>query len=182
MSRAFLYVLAVAGPEDLLKIGLTHDPLKRWSSFHARWFEEFDIDHSQLVETETRKDAQALETRLHRLLRDHACPMPLTLSIAAGGRTEWFRGANAIAAEAVDMLNSQGFTTHSSARAVIEERMTSELDHLFGLISRGHAQHLDGMLSRDALNRLRNVVDAHRVFGVNVERTIPREMLVTLGL
>ena len=77
-GRGFVYVLATAGAEDLLKIGMTHDPLERWSAFHPRWFEAFDLEHSLLVETETRRDAQALETRLHHCLAAHHCPVPLT--------------------------------------------------------------------------------------------------------
>ena len=67
VGRAFLYVLVAAGPEDLLKIGLTHDPLARWSSFHPRWFEAFDVQHSMLIETDSRAEAQALETGLQIL-------------------------------------------------------------------------------------------------------------------
>ena len=91
-GRAFLYVLVTAGPEDLLKVGLTHNPLQRWSSFHPRWFEAFDLDHSLLIETETRADAQAVETSLHRHLVAQQCPMPLTMFASAGGATEWYRG------------------------------------------------------------------------------------------
>jgi hypothetical protein len=96
-GRGFLYVLVATGPEDLLKVGMTHDPLGRWSSFHPRWFQAFDLDHTMLVETETRADAQALETALHRSLRGHGCPVPLTMRSAAGGVTEWYRGAYAAA-------------------------------------------------------------------------------------
>src|SRR5687768_17791798 len=50
--------------------------------FRSRWFEAFDLEHSLLVETETRADAQALETALHRRLVEHACPAPLTFRAA----------------------------------------------------------------------------------------------------
>src|SRR6478672_8670852 len=94
-GSAWLYILAANGAEDLLKVGLTGDPLSRWSALHPRWYEAFDLSHSLLVACETRADAQALETRLHRDLVEHACTMPLTMRSAAGGFTEWYRGAYA---------------------------------------------------------------------------------------
>ena len=93
-GRDLLYVLRTAGPEDLLKVGITNNPLVRWSSFHIRWFEAFDLADSVLVEAERRIDAQALETSLHRRLSEHSCPIPLTMRLAAGGETEWYRGAD----------------------------------------------------------------------------------------
>jgi len=30
---------------------MSHDPLARWSAFHPRWFEVFDLDHGLRVET-----------------------------------------------------------------------------------------------------------------------------------
>lgn len=67
-GRGFMYVAMCSGPEEMIKVGLSHDPLARWSAFHPRWFEAFDLDHSLLIETETRRDAQELETALHRRL------------------------------------------------------------------------------------------------------------------
>lgn len=89
---AFLYVLRMSGAEDLLKVGLSADPVARWSSFHRRWFEAFDLEHSLLVETGSRAEAQRLETTLHRALQAHGCPVPLTMRAFAGGATEWYRG------------------------------------------------------------------------------------------
>ncbi|MGH8109020.1 MAG: hypothetical protein ACREO1_09945 [Arenimonas sp.] len=47
-GRGFLYVAVCGGPEDMIKVGLSHDPLSRWSAFHSRWFEAFDLEHSLL--------------------------------------------------------------------------------------------------------------------------------------
>lgn len=53
-GRGFMYVAVCSGPEDMIKVGFSHDPLARFSAFHPRWFEAFDLDHSLLIETETR--------------------------------------------------------------------------------------------------------------------------------
>ena len=92
-GRGFMYVAVCSGPEDMIKVGLSHDPLARLSAFHPRWFEAFDLEHSLLIETETRRDAQELETALHRKLIDHNCPQPMTMRAEVGGGTEWYRGA-----------------------------------------------------------------------------------------
>ena len=115
-GRGFVYVAVCSGPEDLLKVGLTHDPVTRWSAFHRRWFEAFDLDHSLLIQTETRRDAQTLETALHRLLREHNCPPPLTMRCQFGGGTEWYRGAYRVALEFAVAAARQGHVVHSPAR------------------------------------------------------------------
>lgn len=180
MSRAYLYLLALSGPEDLLKIGLTRDPLARWSAFHPRWFEEFDLERSQLVETETRSEAQALETRLHRSLRMHACPMPLTLRRAAGGETEWYRGADAPAQAFIRALAEQGFTVHAEARTVITAKMHAAREGLHALLQHAYTLHLDGMLGDDTRTSMRNWLDAHRAFGTQIEDFVPSEYIDAL--
>jgi hypothetical protein len=40
---SFVYVLPCLG-EDLLKLGMSRDPLDRFQSLHPRWFDFFDLD------------------------------------------------------------------------------------------------------------------------------------------
>jgi len=42
-------VAACSGAEDILKVGLSHAPIARWSAFHRRWFEAFDLDQQEAV-------------------------------------------------------------------------------------------------------------------------------------
>ncbi len=181
-GRAFLYVLVAAGAEDLLKVGLSHDPLERWSAFHPRWFEAFDIDHSLLVETVDRADAQALETRLHRTLTDHHCPMPITMRLAAGGRTEWYRGAYATLRRQLQAHAEAGHVVHWGARAWLTEAMRRQQEQVFEILLAAQADHHAGWLSPQRLEALRNLVDAHRCFDSNWFGTLPGDCVDDLGL
>lgn len=182
MSRAYLYVLRVSGPEDLIKVGLTRDPLARWSSFHPRWFENFNLDHSHLVETETRQDAQRLETQMHRVLKVHSCPMPITFSRNSGGRTEWYRGAAHAASAAIKNLDAEGYTTHSTARPLIATQMTGVKEHLYGWVMDAYARHCEGTLDVQTHAAISNLVDAHRNFGADIEEMFPFEIRRALGI
>lgn len=175
-GRGFLYVLLTSGPEDLLKVGMTHDPLERWASFHPRWFEVFDLDNSLLVETETRADAQALETSLHRMLAMHRCPMPLTMWAAAGGATEWYRGAHAPARQFVLDREQQGYVIHRRARDWLAPAMSEALARLDGIVRQAFEEHCAGTLSPARLEGVRALVGAHQEFGVDIDSLLPREI------
>ena len=181
-GRGFQYVLVAAGPEDLLKVGLTHAPLPRWSAFHPRWFEVFDLDASFLVETETRADAQALETALHRRLVDHGCPVPLTMRLAAGGATEWYRGAFAAAQAFAVQCERDGHVVHWRARDVLAPAMQENLAKLAGLVHEAFSLHANGWLLPEQRRAIRDLVDAHRDFGADIDAIIPDEIRAALGL
>lgn len=181
-GRGFLYVLAATGPDDLLKVGMTRDPLHRWSAFHPRWFEAFDLDGSLLVETETRADAQALETALHRTLIEHACPAPLTFRVAAGGETEWYRGAYATARMFVDDCERTGHVVHRDARAFLQPAMREQATRLSGLVHEAHALHASGCLTPEQHRAIRDLVAAHRAFGADLDTLVPDDMSDALGL
>lgn len=181
-GRAFLYVLVASGPEDLAKIGLTHDPLMRWSGFHPRWFEAFDLDHSLLVETESRADAQALETGLHRALAAHQCPMPNTMRLAAGGRTEWYRGAYRALRRHVQRQADAGHVVHWQAREWLSAAMRRQRDQLFETLHMAHADHHAGWLSAAQRRALHDLHDAHRVFDCELSRLLSTELIEDLGL
>lgn len=178
----FMYVLATAGPEDLLKVGMTHDPLSRWSAFHLRWFEAFDLEHSLLVETETRADAQALETALHRVLAEHRCPAPLTMRLAAGGTTEWYRGAYRGARGFVMACEEAGYVVHLHARSWLLPVMRSARDRLDGIVRQAFEAHCSGGLSPPQRQSIQALVDAHRAFDADIEALVPVEFRLALGL
>jgi hypothetical protein len=181
-GRGFLYVLVATGPDDLLKVGLTHAPLPRWSAFHPRWFEAFDLDATLLVETETRADAQALETALHRRLVEHACPAPLTFRTAAGGETEWFRGAYDVARAFVDERERAGHVVHRDAYRVLAPAMREQATKLAGLIHEAHGLHASGWLAPAQRAAIRDLVDAHRAFGADLDALVPASVREDLGL
>jgi len=181
-GKAFLYVLMTSGPEDLLKVGMTHDPLARWSSFHPRWFTTFDLDRSLLVETETRADAQALETALHRSLVAHQCPMPLTMYTGAGGATEWYRGASAVASSFVLDCERRGYVIHRQARDWLAPAMSEALARLDGVVRHAFQMHCAGELSSAQSEVVRALVESHQEFGVDIESMFPSEVREALHL
>lgn len=98
-GRAFVYVLGCRD-DTLFKVGFTRDPMDRWRTLHARFFEFFGLDQGILVATEKVSQARALERRLLEALSDCQALAPLAVRETAGGHSEWFRGAMA---EAVDV-------------------------------------------------------------------------------
>ena len=181
-GRAFLYVLRLQGAEDLLKVGLSRDPLARWSALHPRWFEAFDLDHSVLVEAETRGDAQALETQLHRALAPHRCPQPLTMRTRAGGRTEWYRGAWPQAWRHAQSLAAGGYRVHADARPWLAAAMRRQREVLPGLVLQAHADLACGALALAQRRALGDLLDAHLAFDPGAACDWPADALEALGL
>lgn len=181
-GNAFMYVLAMAGPEDMLKVGMTRDPLARWSAFHPRWFEAFDLDHSLLVETETRADAQALETALHRLLVEHQCPVPMTMRSAAGGATEWYRGAYSAARKFMLKQELAGYIVHIDARSQLERPMAVAREQLFSVVNQAFEDRCSGWLSAAQLEVVHDMVDAQRAFFEDIKSVLPPHVCIELGL
>ena len=178
----FLYVLRMGGPEDLLKVGLSADPVTRWSAFHRRWFEAFDLARSPLVETETRGDAQRLETVLHRRLKAHACPVPLTMRTFAGGATEWFRGASAAASDFVAGCADAGFIVQADARAQVAATLRARRHLLSSVLDQLAANARDGVLAPNEIEAVRDLAEAHRAFGTDLSTLASEDVLQVLGL
>lgn len=180
-GRGFVYVAACSGPEDILKVGLTNDPVARWSAFHRRWFEAFDLEHSLLIQVETRREAQALETTLHRLLRDHNCPPPMTMRCQFGGGTEWYRGAYRRVLAFCDDAASQGQVVHAPARPWFDRAMRQRADGLAELLAQALRDLGDGVLSPAQHEALRDLVDAHRAFDAGIAERFAGELAVLFG-
>ena len=130
-ARAFVYI-ATCRDEDILKLGFSRDPLARLRSFHPRYFAFFDLERSFLIETHRVKDARAIERRLADKVAEHRAPSPLLVERAAGGHTEWFRGAYAaIHADAMRAIAELGHGYHSSLRHWLRERLTAQSDMIY---------------------------------------------------
>jgi hypothetical protein len=174
----FVYIAACSGPEDILKVGLSHDPVARWSAFHRRWFEAFDLDQSLLIQTETRRDAQALETALHRLLREHNCPAPMTMRDQFGGVTEWYRGAHAAALGFAQEAAQQGHVLHSPARHWFAPAVRARADVLAGLLDQAKRDMTHGVMSPAQLDALHDLLDMHRTFDADIDARFSAELAV----
>ena len=181
-GRAFVYALCLEGQEDLLKVGMSREPLARWSAFHPRWFEAFDLDHSLLVEGETRADAQALETALHRRLVAHGCPMPLAMRDFADGKTEWYRGASDAARGFAAECAAGGHVVHAQARTHAAVAMQARRHVLVTVLDQAAREHRDDLLSPAQRVAVRDLADAHRAFGDDLADLLDADARTLLDL
>ncbi len=129
-GRSFTYLLP-ARDEDLAKFGFSRDPMQRMRALHVRWFEFFDLERGVLVEFDRVRDARALEASLKHMHCVEATWAPLVIRSAAGGRTEWFRGVSARAAEAmVAHATENGFILHANLRVWLHDHLLAHADTL----------------------------------------------------
>jgi hypothetical protein len=129
-GASFVYVFPRPG-EDLLKLGMSRDPLERLQALHPRWYEFFDLDAGWIAATDRVREARALELQLGRTLAGHRAPAPLTVNDAAGGRTEWYRGASSRLEREAEDLQSAGVRVHRPLRTWLLPRMREQARHLF---------------------------------------------------
>lgn len=174
-GRCYLYVLPWASPEDVLKLGFSRDPLERLQALHPRYFEVFDLDRALLVETESVRDARALELELRRRLVAHNAPAPLTIRRAAAGHTEWYRGAFEQLSETGRALSARGYRLHDPLRPWLRDALQSRSDRLFSWTQ--------AMLGPDELDwptatttgqrAVRDVLDACAALDIALEPVLP---------
>ncbi len=167
--------------EDWLKLGFSRDPLTRMQALHPRFFEFFDTDLAFALETETVREARALEMRLGRALRAHAAPAPLTVLPLAGGHTEWYRGAYAALSDAAATLAQQGYPLHRPLHGWIRDRLLAgaELLYAWTALLGGDERAARGAASRATLaqRRVSDVLDAYRAHAIDLSRWLPEDLL-----
>ncbi len=174
---SFVYILPCRR-EDILKVGFSRDPLARMRTLHPRFFEFFDLDRGLLVATEFVTDARALEAELFAEAADHRAPAPLLVAQAAGGHTEWFRGAGPLLREAARRRAGEaGYVLHASLGAWVRQRMAAEAGCLFEaashLMRAIEAADAYGTRDRPIEDRLRNLLDAFVAAGIDVVHRVP---------
>jgi T5orf172 domain-containing protein len=129
-GQCFLYVFPCAY-EDLLKVGFSRDPLQRLQALHRRWYEFFDPERIVLVETDTVREARALELSTKHRLADLNAPAPMTVAHEAGGHGEWYRGAGAQLEVFVRQLRRQGYRTHAPADDWLRQALHDRCELLY---------------------------------------------------
>ena len=182
MPAGFLYLLPLHG-EDWLKVGISNDPLRRAREFSRRFHDLFDFDRALLVETETMRDAAAIELDFRRRFADWRAPMPLTLREQAGGHTEWYRGALAPMRAAAEALGEAGYRLHLPAFAWYAAAMARRRPDL-GPWARALLadclhdpdEPLAQPLPPEARQLLEDNVMAFRQFGLEVGDQLPRAL------
>jgi len=180
-TAAFVYVLPCRY-EDILKVGFSRDPLLRMQSLHPRFFEFFDVDRALLVATETVSDARTLESELFQEAALHSAPAPLLVAAAAGGHTEWYRGAYPLLREtAARKAASGGYAVHMPAAAWLRERMERQAQQLYEStthLARAIESARACGLTADLLEvRLRNLLDAYAALNLDVTPRLPPAVL-----
>ena len=171
----FAYVFPCAW-EDHCKIGFSRDPLARIGQLHPRWFEFFDLAQGLLVEAETEREARDLELALRRPLSAHRAPQPLTIAAAAGGHTEWVRGARAQLLDEMDRLRAGGYQVHAPLSDWLRDALLARAELLYDWTS---AQLAPDELEHRAADTgpqrvVRDALDAYVALGIALETRLPQ--------
>lgn len=175
---AHVYVFACEA-EDLAKIGFTRDPLARLHALHPRWYEFFDPARSILLDAENVHDARRLERDLKTRLRGHGAPVPLTIRSAAGGDTEWFRGALDPLVDLAAERERGGWRVHHGAQHILRAALRAR-----GADLREWCARLDpiGLESHDARStsaqqRCADHLDAYVAFDISLREWLDEPVL-----
>lgn len=179
-GRCFLYVLPCAY-EDQLKLGFSRNPLDRLQSLHRRYFDVFDLDRGFLVETETVRDARALELALRRQLIAHNAPVPLTVRHESGGHTEWYRGAYASLVTAAADLSQQGYLLHDPLKPWLRHALRARGELLFSwtqaMLSPEALEVSDSAAFTTQQSVVRDALDAYAAFDIDLAPLLPDAVL-----
>lgn len=181
MSVCYLYVLPTAY-EDILKLGIARDPFARALAFSRRYYEFFDLEHALLVEFDSRKEAQARETTLHRHLDEWNAMQPITVPRAAAGKTEWYRGAYATLREQIDSDRADGRVVHVPALPWWQARLRAERDRLYDWVVMLTRDDACPLPRQERRQRLADVLDAYARLEVPFEDAIPVERVRQLWI
>lgn len=176
-GRCYLYVFP-GHWEDLLKLGISRDPLQRIRTLHPRWFEFFDLDAGWLVELERVREARALELSLRHALSAHRAVAPLTVREDAGGHTEWLRGAAAALRAEAEALQARGHRLHAPLRDWLRDALDVDSQRLFAwtqaMLDAGVLE--DPTPRADLRQAVRDALDACTALGVPLEERLPERV------
>jgi hypothetical protein len=183
-GRTFVYVLPCRD-EDLLKVGFSRDPLKRFHALHARFYEFFDLDRGLLIETDILRDARRIERLFISTFRDSRALAPLVVPHAAAGHTEWYRGIDEpVTTMAHELHTKDGFKLHSPLRPWLRARLDDHSDKLFQWSSRmlemvEYEQFNPSPYEQAgrAARALREALDVHEALGFDLQELIPAVVL-----
>lgn len=171
-ATCYLYVLPLAC-EDIVKVGISRDPLMRIRAFAPRYYECFDLARSALVAFDGVREARRRETALHRRLRSWNAVQPITVPMRAGGHTEWYRGARGPLLDAIGEDRAAGHRVHAPARAWWRARLREERPLLYEWGSQWLERYPDLSSGMEAWRDFADVVDAWPAMGLKVARALP---------
>ncbi len=171
MSICYLYVLPTAY-EDILKLGIARDPFVRALAFSRRYYEFFDLSRSLLVEYDSRKQAQARETALHRRLREWNAMQPITVRRAAAGKTEWYRGAYDMLHAEIGRDEAAGCIVHRPALLWWQARLRADRERLYEWILWLTRDEACPLPRHERRQWLADVLDAYAPLGVPLDDVV----------
>lgn len=178
-SSTYVYVLPSLG-EDLVKVGLTHDPMERFRSFHPRFHVHFDLERGLLMETKRLSDARRVERLFIERWPDHRAPPPLIVNESAGGHSEWFRGIDDGVMEfALRIAERYDFVVYTPLRAGLAKGVADRADVLYQWSSTmfdavRRQAHLDSADQDPRYARaLNDALDTCVAIGLPVETLVP---------
>jgi hypothetical protein len=118
-------------------------------------------------------------------LRAHNAPAPLLVAKAAGGQTEWFRGALEILEREADALHAAGLRLHAPARPWLRDALALRGSLLFHWSSRmleaidpDFAPALSSRPPTDLERTLRAALDAYAALGLDPQPLVPEAVLL----
>jgi hypothetical protein len=179
-GRAFVYV-APCRDDNVFKIGFSRNPLERFRTLHARFFDFFDLELGVLVATDHVRDARRLERRLITALADYQALAPVVVPTSAAGHTEWFRGAlDEALAIAAGFETAEGFVIHRPASAWFRLVLRERADLLYAWSARmleaiEYETHNGAApdSARAYEDSLRHTLDAYAAFGIDLAPLLP---------
>jgi hypothetical protein len=178
-NRTFVYVLPSLG-EDLVKVGLTHDPLERFRAFHPRFYAHFDLECGLLIETEALREARRVERLFIERWPEHRARPPTLVNEAAGGHTEWFRGIGAHVPEfASHIAERYGYMLHAPLKAWLREKLAEQADVLYQWTHAMHsgiqeqALYAPELRDRRSESTLRDMLDVYAAMDFSLETLVP---------
>lgn len=180
VGKCYLYAFPCAY-EDLLKLGISRDPLDRIQAFSRRYFEFFDLQRGWLLETDSVREAQGLETGLRRSLRMLNAPAPLLVPDRAAGATEWYRGASPLLDDAREVWMAQGYTVHRPLETWLRARLEARRGDLYvwteRMLAAAEAGPVDTPPAGDQAplphRMLRDALDGYAALGISLEDALP---------
>lgn len=174
-GNAFCYVLP-CHVEELLKIGFSTNPLRRFETFHSRYYDVFDLDRGFLIETDRIVEAREIEGTLMRDIDAHNAPAPATIRPGAAGDTEWYRGAYAHAlATGSALARSCGYALRRPLRDWLRQQLMGQAPllyewsaHAFALLAADHVDLRTDAVAQRFSRQLIDRVDAYAALGIEV--------------
>ena len=178
-GRTYVYVLPNLG-EDLVKVGLTHDPFERFRAFHPRFYAYFDLERGLLIETTQLREARRVERLFIERWPAHRAVAPTIVNEAAGGHTEWFRGIETIAPEFASRIAERyGYTLHTPLKAWLRGRLSEHADALYQWSStvlddiQQRALYEPNLRDQRLESMLRDMLDMYAAMDFSLETLVP---------